>query len=152
MRRLIAIALLALGLAPAGCGSSAPSLKAFKSGFTTNKASFRLLGLDLQRAIGTAQTKTNAQLATELSALAKRADAQASALAKLNPPSRYQSDLRKLESAFRAVGADLSRMTTAATQRDAAGARAGTEALLQDAAKVKTSDDAISSGLHLPAG
>jgi hypothetical protein len=142
-----------LVIALAGCGSSsAPSLSAFKSGFSANKATFRRLGLDLQKAIATAQSKTDAQLATDIGALSGRAKRQAASLAKLNPPSRFRADLHKLVAGFDAVAGDLRRISVAAAKRDAVSARAATVALLSDAARVKAGDSAISSGLHLPPG
>jgi hypothetical protein len=140
-----------LTLAVAGCGgSSAPSLSNFKTGFKNDKATFRQLGLDLQKAITSAQSKTDAQLATEIGALASRASQQASAIAKLNPPAKYKADTQKLTAGFRAVAADLRAISAAAVKHDAAKAKRATETLLADAAKVKTSDDAITTGLGLP--
>jgi hypothetical protein len=137
----------------AGCGgSNTPSLSTFKTGFATNKKSFRSLGIDLQKAIATAQNKTDTQLATEIGLLAARAKQQATSLSKLNPPSRYQADLKKLKSGFNAVATDLRQIATAATKHNAATARAATLALIHDAATVKAGDTAISAGLHLPAG
>jgi hypothetical protein len=142
-----------LAAALAGCGgSSPPSLSAFKSGFTANKKSFHSLGIDLQRAIATAQNKTDTQLAAEIGALAARAKQEATSLRKLNPPSRYKADLTKLTSGFNAVAADLRQIATAATKHDATTARTATLALIHDAATVKSGDTGISAGLHLPAG
>jgi hypothetical protein len=147
------ITAVVLAAALAGCGgSSAPSLSAFKSGFAADKTSFHSLGVDLQRAIATAQNKTDTQLAGEIGALANRAKQQAASLSKLNPPSRYKADLHKLTSGFSAVAADLRQIATAATKHDAATARAATLSLIRDAATVKSGDTAISGGLHLPAG
>jgi hypothetical protein len=150
MNRLIPLVLVTVAVA--GCGDSAPSLGAFKSGFKSDKTSFRRLGLDLQRAIATAQTKTDTQVATEIAALGRRAEQEAGALSKLNPPGRFQSDLHRLELGFRALGVDLNQISAAATKHNANAARAGTAALLRDAARIKASDKAISSGLHIPAG
>jgi hypothetical protein len=145
------IVLILLAAALAGCGgANKPSLAAFKSGFAANKQSFYSLGLDLQQAIATAQSKTDSQLAAEIGTLATRAKAQATALGRLNPPSRFQADLRALESGFNAVAGDLRQIATAATKHDATAARSATEALIQDASKVKTGDTAISAGLNRP--
>lgn len=90
----VAAGTVALALALTGCGgSSAPSLSKFKSDFKSDKATFRQLGLDLQKAITGAQAKTDAQLATEISSLATRASAEASSIAKLNPPAKYKPTL-----------------------------------------------------------
>lgn len=136
-----------------GCGgSSGPSLSAFKSGFAAEKKSFHSLGLDLQRAITTAQNKTDAQLAAEIGALATRARRQAGSLGRLNPPSRYRRNLKRLEAGFNAVAGDLQQIAGAATRHDATIARSATLALIQDASRVKAGDAAISAGLHLTAG
>ena len=147
----MALGAITLALIVAGCGgSSAPSLSVYKTSFKQNKVTFRQLGLDLQKAITGAQAKTDAQLATEIGALATRASQQASAIAKLNPPAKYTADNQKLTAAFRSVAADLHKISAAAVKHDAATAKTATETLLADAAKVKASDDAITKGLGLP--
>ena len=151
IRPTVAAVLLAAILAGCG-GSSGPSLSAFKSGFRAEKKAFHSLGVDLQQAIATAQNKTDAQLATEIGALATRARQQASSLGRLNPPSRYRTSLKRLEAGFNAVAGDLQQIAAAATQHNASAARSATLALIQDAGKVKAGDTAISAGLHLPAG
>ena len=104
-------------LALAGCGSSSParpSLSAFKSGFQSEKAAFRQLGLDLQRTITGAKAKTDAQLATEIGALSGRASQQASQLVKLKPPAQFKRSLTHLVAGFRAVSTDLTSIAAAA--------------------------------------
>ena len=144
-----AVTLAALALA--GCGSSGPSLSAFKSGFAKDRTQFRQLGTDLATEITHASTKTDAQLATELGSLSSRARQQASQLSQLNPPSEYKHQLDSLVSAFHTVAADLQQISTAATKNDATTAKAYTVKLLGAAAKVKVGDTALSSALHLPA-
>jgi hypothetical protein len=152
MRKPILTSIL-LAVVLAGCGGSdGPSLSAFRSGFAANKKSFHSLGVDLQRAIATAQNKTDTQLAAEIGALSARAKQQANSLARLNPPRRYKSDLQKLETGFNSVAADLSQIAAAATKHDATTARSATLALIRDASTVKAGDTAITAGLHLPAG
>jgi hypothetical protein len=159
----IIAALTALVLA--GCGSSSksssaggsstssgtPSLSSFKAGFVADRATFRKLGSDLQSEITGAASKTDAQLATELSALSDRAKQQATAISNLGAPAQYQTDVQNLSAAFNAVSADLHKISVAATNHDGPAAKTATETLLQDAAKVKAADDAITSGLKLPA-
>ncbi|MGI9183411.1 MAG: hypothetical protein ACR2GZ_00380 [Solirubrobacteraceae bacterium] len=148
----VAAGTVTLALVLTGCGgSSPPGLSAFKSDFKSDKASFRQLGLDLQKAITGAQTKTDAQLAAEIGSLATRATAEASSIAKLNPPDKYKADTHKLSAGFRSVAADLRSIATAAVQHDAATAKQATKRLLADAAQVKSADDAITKGLRLPA-
>lgn len=152
--RAVASAAVIAALALAGCGSSSPaqpSLSAFKSGFRSEKAAFRQLGLDLQKTITGAKAKSDAQLATELGALSGRASQQASQLARLMPPAKYKTSLRQLVGGFRAVSADLKSIAAAAVKHNGAAARTATETLLADAAKVKTADDALTKGLGLPA-
>lgn len=150
--RAVACAAVIAALALAGCGgSSGPSLSAFKKGFASEKASFRQLGLDLQGAITGAKAKTDAQLATEIGGLATRASAQASTLAKLDPPAKYKTPLANLVAGFRSVATDLRAIAAAAVKHDATQAKTATETLLGDAAKVKTADDTITKGLGLPA-
>ncbi|MGH2866954.1 MAG: hypothetical protein ACRDNK_05215, partial [Solirubrobacteraceae bacterium] len=131
----LAAGTVTLVLALTGCGGTAPSLSKFKSDFTSDKASFRQLGLDLQKAITGAQAKTDAQLATEISSLSVRASAEASSIAKLNPPAKYKADTQKLSAGFRAVATDLRSISTAAVKHDAAKAKQATKSLLAEAAK-----------------
>ena len=152
--RAVASAMVIAALALAGCGSSSPaqpSLSAFKSGFKAEKAAFRQLGLDLQKTITGAKAKTDAQLATEISALSGRASRQATQLAKLNAPAKFRTSLTHLVAGFRAVARDLTSIAGAAVRHSGAAAKTATETLLTDAAKVKRADDAITKGLGLPA-
>lgn len=141
--------LLTIALAACG-GASAPSGSAFRSGFKTDKAQFRRLGVDLQHAIGGAQAKTNAQLATEFDSLSTRARQQASKLAKLDPPAKYKHSLDELVAGFKAVAGDLSQIASAARANDVQGAKAATRSLVGHAAQVKAADVAISDALGLP--
>jgi hypothetical protein len=131
--------------------SSAPSASTFKSGFSTDRVQFRKLGLVLQKEITTAQTKTDAQLATEIAALSVRAKQQAAQLSQLSPPAKYQSALQSLVTAFNAVAADLHKISVAATNNNGPAAKTATVTLIRDSAKVKTADDEITTGLKLPA-
>ena len=134
-------------IAIAGCGSSAPSLSAFKSGFETDRAQFRQLGEALQATVGGAQNKTNTQLADELEPLATRARQQSAQLAKLKPPASYRANLHKLVTGFDAIADDLRRIASAAISNDAQAASAATRALVADATKVKAADLAIAGAL-----
>ncbi len=150
--RSVAAGTVTLALVLSGCGgSNAPSLSTFKSDFKSEKATFRQLGLDLQKAITGAQAKTDAQLAAEIGSLAARASAEAASIAKLNPPDTYKADTQKLSAGFRSVAADLRSISTAAVKHDAVTAKQATKRLLADAAQVKSADDAITKGLRLPA-
>jgi hypothetical protein len=140
---LVAVAVLA------GCGGG-PSLAAFKSAFKAEKVRFHQLSLDLQQAIGNAGSKSDAQLAIELSALSARADKQASQLASLNPPGKDKDDLDKLVAGFRAVATDLEQISGAAVKRNAQQASTATRALVVDATKVRAADDGLSALLGLP--
>ena len=147
------LACIVLIIVLAGCGgSSAPSLSAFKSAFTTDRAQFHQLSVDLQREIAGARAKTDAQLATEIGALSTRAKHQASDLAELEPPGKYKADVQKLISGFTGLGADLEQISVAATKRDAASASAATNLLLRDAATIRGADNDLTASLKLPGG
>jgi len=145
--RATALTAALTAIAIAGCGSSAPGLSAFKSGFETDRAQFRKLGQDLEATIGDAKNKTDAQLAAELEPLATRANHQGAQLAKLKPPASYESNLDKLITGFDAIAVDLKRIATAATQNNAQAASAATRALVADATTVKAADLAIAGAL-----
>ena len=149
-RARIAVAALIAAAVLAGCGGSGPSLAAFKSAFKVNKVRFYQLSIDLQQAIGGAGAKSDAQLASELSALSARANNQASQLASLNPPARYKGELGKLVAGFRGIGTDLKQISVAAVKRNAQQASTATRELVVDATKVRAADDGLSSLLGLP--
>jgi hypothetical protein len=56
----------------------------------------------------------------------------------------------QLKARFTTVATDLSEIATAATKGDPQAAKAATEKLVQDAAKVKSSDTALTGALGLP--
>jgi hypothetical protein len=139
----------------AGCGSGTSSTSSasqadFKAGFAASQREFRKLGIDLAKDITRAGSKTDAQLAKEFGALAKRAGQQASQLAALKPPAKYTKRITRLVAGFRATQADLSKIATAATSHDASSAQSATRTLLTDAARIKTADTSLSTDLGLP--
>ena len=140
--------LVTLGVA--GCGSSGPSLSAFKSGFQADKAQFSAIGRDLQSSLQTAGKKTDAELGAEFSGLAARASQQAASLRKLNPPSKYKNLRDQLASDFDVVTADLSTIASAANSHDSTTARAATIKLIRDSATLKSVDDSLTTSLGLP--
>ena len=147
-RARIGVAVLVAAAVLTGCGGG-PSLAAFKTAFKADKARFHQFSLDLQQAIGTAGSKSNAQLASELGALSARADKQASQLASLNPPAKYKGELDKLVAGFRGIATDLKQISGAAVKRDAQQAGTATRQLVVDATKVRAADDGLSALLGL---
>ncbi|HEY3725609.1 MAG TPA: hypothetical protein VGL51_00445 [Solirubrobacteraceae bacterium] len=123
----------------------------FKSGFAADKVQFRALGANLQKALTQAGSKTDAQLATELSQLSDQAKAQAQRLSQLNPPAKFKTALDNLVNSLNNVSSDLKSISDAATKHDATAAKAATEKLVADAAKVKSSDTQLTNGLRLSA-
>ncbi len=150
MRSLIVAVMVAALVALAGCGSSGPSLSAFKSGFQTEKAQFQQLGRDLQSALGAAKGQTDVQLASEFTGLAGRASQQAASLRTLNPPSKYKSQRDQLAADFDTVAADLRAIAAAATGHNGPAARSATLKLVSDAGSLKSVDSSLSSSLGLP--
>jgi hypothetical protein len=124
----------------------------FKAAFAGDKAQFAALGASLQKALSQAGSKTDAQLATELSALGDQAKAQAQRLSNLSPPPKYKKALDNLVKYLNNVASDLKQISDAAVKHDAAAAKAATTKLVQDAKKVKAADTSITSGLGLPPG
>ena len=130
--------------------TGAASVGAFRSAFVAEKARFRTLGSDLEKAVGGAASKSNAQIAVEFQSLSTRAAQQAVRLAKLDPPARYRKDLAQLTAAFAAVASDLSTIAGAATSGEPQTARSATIKLVRDAAQVKAHDNALTAALGLP--
>jgi hypothetical protein len=153
--RLVCAAGLVVGLALAGCGSgksssTTTSQVAFKAGFATSQKEFRKLGTDLAKDITGAGARTDAELAKEFNRLATRASQQADQLAALHAPAKYATRVSSLVAGFHGMKADLSKISTAATNHDASSAEAATRQLLTDAAKIKTADVSLSKDLGLP--
>ncbi len=148
---------VASALVVAGCGSSSSSgatssLGAFTSSFSAARPELHSISVELSSAITEAARNTGAQSATRFSDLAERAAQEASALEALNPPARFNTELRALGSALEVTSADLSQMASAATQHDHAAAEATTGSLRQDAANLKGTEMRVSGSLGLPAG
>jgi hypothetical protein len=150
VNKRFALAGVVAALAIAGCGSSGPSLSSFKSGYQKQKAQFTSLGTDLGTAITSAQSKTDAQIATEFSALSSRTSQTALQLQKLNPPSKYKQQLNALIGDFNVVAADLASIASAGTAHNASAAKSAAEKLVSDAAKVKAADRSLTASLGLP--
>jgi DNA repair ATPase RecN len=130
-------------------GTGAP-VSAFKADLLRDKAQFTAFGASLQKALLGAGSKTDAQLADELSALSDKAKAQAQRLSQLNPPAKYKTTVDNLVTYVTKVGADLKQISQAAVNHDAAAAKTATKQLIQDATKVKAADTALTTGLGLP--
>jgi hypothetical protein len=142
---------LAIALTLAGCGGgSGPSRAAFKRDFAASQKQFRQLGTTIVAEIRGAGAKSDTTLATDFHALAARATRQGSGLSKLQPPAQYKRGVATMVSGFHALGGDLSKIAAAATQHDPTTARAATNAMLADAAKIKSADTAVSKSLGLP--
>lgn len=147
---------MAIAFALAGCGSRGPSgtssLSAFKSSFSADKPQLRSVAVALDAAIAQVAGKPGAQSATQLSALASRAQQQASALEALNPPTRFNTELRALGSALEVTAADLGQISAGASQHNARASRSAVEALRTDAANVHSTETRVSQSLGLPPG
>ena len=140
-----------LALVLAGCGDSTTttsSLTTFAAGFSKDRVEFRRLGVDLAQALGGAHSRTDAQLATELAHLSKRARAQADKLRQLDPPAAYRDSVDKLTAGLGAVALDLGRISRASRRNDAQTASDATHALIVHSARVQAADVAISKALE----
>jgi len=129
---------------------SGATVSAFKAALLADKAQFSAFGASLQKTLVGAGSKTDAQLATELSALSDTAKAQAQRLSQLNPPAKYKTTVDNLVKYVTKVGSDLKQISQAAANHDTATPKTATKQLIQDATKVKTADTALTSGLRLP--
>jgi hypothetical protein len=142
---------LAIALTLAGCGGgSGPSRAAFKRDFAASQKQFRQLGTTIVSEIRGAGAKTDATLASDFHALAAQARRQASALLTLKSPAQYKRNVATMVTGFHALGGDLSKIAGAATKHDPTTARAATNAMLADAAKIKSADSSVSKSLGLP--
>lgn len=146
---LVVLALVICGAITAcGGGSSSPS--AFKHDFAADQPGFRRLITDSGHAIQHAGSKSDAQLASQFAALSRRAQAAGSELRRLTAPPQDARQLARLRDQFDAVTRDLRRMSATAAAHDTAGARAATNAFLQDAAELKAEDRQLLNRLGLP--
>jgi hypothetical protein len=143
------------GTAPASSSTTATgtggTVSAFRAALLSDKAPFAAFGASLQKTLLGAGSKTDAQLATELSTLSDTAKAQAQRLSQLNPPAKYKTTVDNLVTYVTKIGSDLKQISHAAVNHDATAAKAATKQLIQDATKVKAADTALTKGLGLPA-
>jgi hypothetical protein len=147
--RLATAAVLAIVLA--GCGESGnmgASLSTFAAAFSKDRVQFRKLGVELAQDLGGAHSRTDAQLATEMAQLSKRAHVQAVKLKQLDPPAAYKNSVNKLTIGLSAVALDLRRISRASIRNDAQTASEATRALIAHSARVKAADVAISKALQ----
>jgi hypothetical protein len=151
MRRAAAIAATAaLALVPVACGSSSgPTKESFAKQFAAQQVQLRLLGADVGSAVADARRKDDAALSVEFRALADRATGLAGALGALSAPKQYRNDLSTLQSSVTQVAGTLRAIQAAATAHDATAARAGGEAIVADAAQVKTYTEVLTGKLGL---
>ncbi|MBV9309284.1 MAG: hypothetical protein JOZ73_00540 [Solirubrobacterales bacterium] len=145
----ICVALISIVML-SSCGSSEPSLSTYKKDFQQQKAQFTQLGNDLQAELQAFRNKTNAQLAGDFASLSTRANQTAAQLRQLKPPSKYKNQNSQLATQFNTVAADLSSISTAATQNNVASARTGLQKLVQDAGSLRSVDQSLSGSLGLP--
>ena len=151
-RTAMILAAAALAFAGAGCGSSSTPTKAsFAKEFGIQRSKLRVLGDDVRAAVATARGKTDPMLAAEFRLLAERATALAGALGGLDAPKRYRNELSSLQSSVTQVAGTLQSIQAAAIAHDADAARAGGEAIVADAAQVKSYTDSLSTKVGLPA-
>jgi hypothetical protein len=155
LKRSIIAGAIAAAVALAGCGSSSsnssgPSLSAFKTGFEAQKTSFNQLGADLQKAISTAPSSSNSQIASEFASLATRTTAQSAALRKLKPPAKYSAALSQLASGFDTVAGDMQAISLDSTNNDAIAVKPAAVKLITDSAAVKAADLSLTHRLGLP--
>jgi len=153
MRQAAAIAVTAgLAMSVAGCGGDpGPTKASFAKEFSAERAELRALGADVGTAVSTARRRTDAALATEFAALGERATKLAGSLGQLGAPKAYRGDLLSLQSSVTQVAGTLHAIQAAALAHDATAARAGGEAIVTDAAQVKTYTGVLSTKLGLPA-
>lgn len=151
--RVGSVSSFALALALAGglasCGSSSSSPSAFKHDFGAAQPEFRRLITDAGHTIQHAGGKSDAQLAAQFGALSGRARRAGARLGRLSPPSQDERPLAKLRDLFDAVTRDLRRMSATAAAHDTAGAKAATDAFLQDAAQLKAEDAQLENRVGL---
>jgi hypothetical protein len=155
--RSLACAAATVGFALGGCGSTSTSagtssLHVFRLSFAAAQHQLHSISVDLGFTVTHAGINADVQRATQLSALAFRAEREASALEELDPPTQYNTRLRALGSTLDAVAADLMNISTAATEHNAPATESATHALRVDAANVKSADATESKSLGLPAG
>jgi hypothetical protein len=161
----LGVALVAAGAILAGCGSSSSKSSSATTAATTSstatpsasfKQSFRTVTGELKQTSGaigtafqTAQSKTDAQLATILRGLASRWQSQASQLQALQPPSNVAAEFSTLTAAASRVGPDLNTTATAVGNHSAGSAKRSTISILRDILAAKAAAQAIDRKLGI---
>jgi hypothetical protein len=139
---------LAVGLAAAGCGStvspsdtSSPS--AFRSSLAGAQAQLHAIEADLAVVIARIVRRPGSERGTDVAALAARAQDEAGTLARLEPPVRFNTRLRALESSLEQIADVLTDVENSAGEHDTAGVRSELGPLRVDAADAKLTDAAV---------
>ncbi len=156
--RRILCAVVAAGLALAGCGagggsgSGTSSRSAFRSSYAAARPGLRSLNLSLEAALSLPAGAIDARIANRLTTLAAAADREAGALEALNPPPLYNTRLRDVGSALVTAALDLGHITTAAQAHDSAALATATRALRADLGIVRSTEATVARSLGLAAG
>jgi hypothetical protein len=145
---LVAIA-FALGGCGGGSGGSTSSESEFKSAFSAAKPQLRSITIALDAAIARVASNPGAESAGQISALASRAAQEAGNLEGLNPPARFNTELRSLGSALQLTANDLSKISARATHNSLGAA---VKSLRADVASIGSTETRVSESLGLPPG
>jgi hypothetical protein len=145
---LLVTALLGVGLL-AGCGgddggdNGGATTEEFDEAYEPINDEFVDLGEEVQQTIQTAEGQTDEALATKFDELAKKVFALRARLVGLDAPEDYKADVDRLAASMQVVGGDLSEVSRAAEDHDAAEAKSQVQELVRHSVETRTARRAL---------
>ena len=121
-----------------GCGSDGSSTKkSYRVAFAYLNLDIVSTGQEVAKAVTTANTKTNPEVAVDFARISQTAGLIAGSLARLTPPKELKADHVLLIRGMRREAGKLSLIVTAALKGDAAGAKAATIGVQQASSGIR---------------
>jgi hypothetical protein len=136
-------------LGACGGSSTADQTTKFKQGFPPVTKQFQQTSQAIGTTVEQAQTRTNAELATEFHDLAVRWQKPLNQLDALKPPASVKSEYDKLSAAAARVESDLNAISSAARTNNPPAARTSSSSLVVDITTARVASSSIDSKLGI---
>jgi len=151
MQRPALAALLAIGLAAAGCGGSSSSDKPadFKTSFSSTANQMEATAKSIVKATQSAPSTTDSQLATEFHGFAKDWQKELSSLQTLKPPANVAKAYTKMTGAAGRAESDLTAIVTGIGTRNKTALEHAASNMIVDIAATKDAATTITKSLGI---
>jgi hypothetical protein len=152
MRRRFALlcVVVAAAVLTAGCGQSAKDQ--YISDYKPINRDLIVLGTKLGRAVNTAPTKSNPQLAVQFSSFQRQLKEIRKRVDGLDTPDDLKDESKALSAAIGTVEQDVGDIATAARKSDASGAASATVRLSRDSNRVNNAQNTLAKATGATVG